>query len=112
MVEELPTCVPSTHTSAEPTTPFRTSLAFCPAGGAVKSVRYHHGTENCAIVSAPIFVICPKQVFMFAAKKTLGHVPFCSRALISVPGAPPPSLATLSQPEVAKPGVDIWAPVW
>src|SRR5437879_3083144 len=107
MVDAFPTCTPLTHTSAEPTTPFRTSLAFCPAGGAVKSVRYHHGTENCAMVSAPTLVIWPKQVFMFAAKNTFGQVPFCSRALISVPGAPPPSLATLSQPEVEKPGVDI-----
>ena len=102
--------VPFTQTSACPITPLRISFASEPAGAA-KSVRYHHGTENCAIVSAPTFVICPKQDFMFVEKKTFGQLPFCSRALISVPGAPAPSLATDSQPEVENPGVEICAPV-
>ena len=88
------------------------SFAFCPAAGAAKSVRYHHGTENCAIVSGPTFVICPKQLFMFVEKNTFGQVPFCSSALISVPGAPAPSLVTDSQPAVEKPGVEICAPLW
>src|SRR5205814_5549127 len=56
------TSVPLTHTSALPTTPLRISFAFCPAGGAEKSVRYHHGTENCATVSGPTFDMKPKQV--------------------------------------------------
>ncbi len=102
--------VPLTHTSALPTTPLTMSFAFCPAGGAAKSVRYHQGTENCAIVSAPTLVICPKQVFMLVEKNTFGHAPFCSSALISVPGAPAPSLVRESQPLVEKPGVEIWAP--
>src|SRR5262249_23774012 len=101
-----------THTSALPTTPLTISFAACPAGGAAKSVRYHQGTENCAMVSAPTLVIWPKQVFMLVEKNTLGHEPFCSNALISVPGAPAPSLVTLSQPLVAKPGVEICAPPW
>src|SRR5690242_15981080 len=58
------TSVPLTHTSALPSTPLMISFVFCPAGGAAKSVRYHHGTENCAMVSGPTFVIWPKQVFM------------------------------------------------
>src|SRR5579863_10306856 len=86
------------------------SLAAWPLGGAAKSVRYHQGTENWAIVSAPTLVIWPKQVFMFVEKNTFGQLPFCSRALISVPGAPPPSLATVSQPDVANPGLEMAAP--
>src|SRR5579859_1159711 len=41
-----------------------------------------------------------------------GHWPFCARASISVPGAPPSSLVTGSQVEVLKPGVEICAPDW
>src|SRR5690349_3221278 len=48
---------------------------------------------------------------MLAEKNTFGQEPFCSNALISVPGAPAPSLVTLSQPEVEKPGVEICAPL-
>src|SRR5579859_5438725 len=91
-VAEVATSVPLTHTSALPTTPLTTSFAFCPAGGAAKSVRYHHGTENWAIVSAPTLLMKPKQDFMFEEKNTLGQEPFCSKALTSVPGAPAPSL--------------------
>src|ERR1044071_7309084 len=40
-----------------------------------------------------------------------GHLPFCARASISVPGAPASSLATGSQVLVLKPGVEICAPV-
>src|SRR5258708_34184921 len=40
-----------------------------------------------------------------------GHLPFCARASISVPGAPASSLVTGSQVLVLKPGVDICAPV-
>src|SRR5690242_21456196 len=49
---------------------------------------------------------------MLVEKNTFGQAPFCNSALISVPGAPAPSLATVSQPFVAKPGVEIWAPLW
>ncbi len=41
-----------------------------------------------------------------------GHSPFCASASISVPGAAASSLATDSQLEVLKPGVEIWAPDW
>src|SRR6516162_10719558 len=41
-----------------------------------------------------------------------GHWPFCASASSSVPGAPPSSLATGSQPLAANPGVEICAPVW
>src|SRR5215467_13603608 len=41
-----------------------------------------------------------------------GHVPFCARASISVPGAPASSLATGSQVLVLNPGVEICAPDW
>src|SRR5262249_27327809 len=47
---------------------------------------------------------------MFVEKNTFGQVPFCSSAPISVPGAPPPSLATDSQPAVENPGVEICPP--
>src|SRR5215470_4897360 len=40
-----------------------------------------------------------------------GHLPFCARASISVPGAPASSLATGSQVLVLNPGVEICAPV-
>src|SRR5215469_1995675 len=40
-----------------------------------------------------------------------GHLPFCARASISVPGAPASSLVTGSQELVLKPGVEICAPV-
>src|SRR2546423_14328861 len=49
---------------------------------------------------------------MLVEKNTLGQLPFCNSALISVPGASAPSLTTLSQPAVEKPGVEIWAPPW
>src|SRR2546421_5679601 len=52
-VAEVAISVPLTHTSALPTTPFTMSFAFCPAAGRAKSVRYHHGTENWAMVSGP-----------------------------------------------------------
>src|SRR5215467_8600878 len=42
---------------------------------------------------------------------SMGHWPFCASASTSVPGAPASSLATGSQLEVLKPGVEIWAPV-
>src|SRR5215469_5950771 len=41
-----------------------------------------------------------------------GHRPFCSRASISVPGAPASSLVTGSQVLVLNPGVEICAPDW
>src|SRR6516162_1040059 len=41
-----------------------------------------------------------------------GHLPFCARASISVPGAPASSLATGSQVLVLNPGVEICAPDW
>src|SRR6266852_8144342 len=40
-----------------------------------------------------------------------GHFPFCASASTSVPGAPASSLATGSQVEASKPGVEICAPV-
>src|SRR4029077_16467369 len=40
-----------------------------------------------------------------------GHLPFCARASISVPGAPASSLVAGSQVLVLKPGVEICAPV-
>src|SRR5438034_10067706 len=40
-----------------------------------------------------------------------GHLPFCARASISVPGAPASSLVTGSQVQVSKPGAEICAPV-
>src|SRR5215467_810982 len=40
-----------------------------------------------------------------------GHLPFCSRASISVPGAPASSLLTGNQVLVLNPGVEICAPV-
>src|SRR5690348_3582168 len=43
---------------------------------------------------------------------SLGQRPFCASASISVPGAPASSLATDSQVDVLKPGVEIWAPDW
>lgn len=53
------TRVPLTQTSAAPTTPFSTSRALCPAGGEAKSVRYHQGALNRAMVSGPTVVIWP-----------------------------------------------------
>src|SRR5215471_10169933 len=41
-----------------------------------------------------------------------GHLPFCARASISVPGAPASSLLTGSHVLVLNPGVEIWAPPW
>src|SRR6266704_930740 len=41
-----------------------------------------------------------------------GQSPFWASASTSVPGAPASSLATGSQLEVLKPGVEICAPVW
>src|SRR5258705_7333875 len=41
-----------------------------------------------------------------------GHLPFCARASISVPGAPASSLVTGSQVLVLNPGVEICAPDW
>src|SRR5215471_11753736 len=41
-----------------------------------------------------------------------GHLPFCARASISVPGAPASSLLTGSQVLVSNVGVEICAPDW
>src|SRR5262245_53794213 len=49
---------------------------------------------------------------MLFEKKMFGQLPFCCSASSSVPGAPASSLATESQLEVLKPGVEICAPVW
>src|SRR5262245_35220029 len=43
---------------------------------------------------------------------SFGHLPFCARASISVPGAPASSLATGSHVLVLNPGVEICAPDW
>src|ERR1051326_2212687 len=40
-----------------------------------------------------------------------GHLPFCTSASISVPGAPASSFVTSSQVLVSNPGVEICAPV-
>jgi hypothetical protein len=59
-VEEVATWWPFTHTLAEPTTPLMTSVATWPVCRFdVKSVRHHHGTLNCATVSAPTFDMKP-----------------------------------------------------
>jgi hypothetical protein len=43
-----------------PITPFTISVAAWPASRfGVKSVRHHHGTLNCATVSAPIARMLP-----------------------------------------------------
>jgi hypothetical protein len=76
----------------------------------VKSVRNHQGTLNCLILSGPILFIKPKHVFTFVEKNTFGQEPFCSRASISVPGAPPSSFVTESHPLVLKPGAEICWP--
>ncbi|HEV2371133.1 MAG TPA: hypothetical protein VGS19_03095 [Streptosporangiaceae bacterium] len=41
-----------------------------------------------------------------------GHLPFCTSASTSVPGAPASSLATASQELASKPGDEICAPDW
>ena len=47
---------------------------------------------------------------MLVEKKTLGQRPFWTSASTSVPGAPPSSGATFSQPGAANPGRDSAAP--
>src|SRR5256885_3741765 len=102
------TCLPSTHTSAAPTTPLTVRLAVCPEPRlAVKSVRYHQGTLNRAMVTGPMVLVKPKHLRMLSEKNTLGQPPFCSSASISVPGPPASSGATDSHPAVLNPGVDI-----
>src|SRR5579859_3545357 len=111
-VDLVATSEPLTQTSAAPTTPLTIRLPVCPLWSvAEKSVRNHHGTENWPDVIAP-FLPVPKQLFMFVAKNTLGHLLFCSNALISVPGAPASSGVTVNQEPVSKPGVEICAPLW
>ena len=48
---------------------------------------------------------------MLSATKTSGHLPFCSNAVISVPGAPASSGRTFNQLDVVKPGVEMAAPL-
>ena len=111
-VDFVATCLPSTNTSAAPTTPLTISVAVWPAARlAVKSVRYHHGTLNLATLTGPLELVKPKHLRMLSEKKTLGQPPFCSSASISVPGAPASSGVTDSQPDVLKPGVEICCPV-
>src|SRR5215831_17242270 len=112
-VAEVATCWPLTHTSAAPTTPLTIKFACWPGTRSrVKSVRNHQGTLNCLILSGPIFFMKPKHVFTLVEKYTFGHTPFCSRASISVPGAPASSFVTASQPPVLNPGVEICCPDW
>jgi hypothetical protein len=66
----------------------------------------HQGTENAGIVSAPTWLMYPKQVFMLAEKNTLGQRPFCTRAPTSVPTAPASSGRTGSHDAVANPGCE------
>src|SRR5436190_1007897 len=107
-VDFVATCLPSTNTSAAPTTPLTMRLAVCPAARfAVKSVRYHHGTLNFATLTGPFELVNPKHLRMLSEKKTLAQPPFCSSASISVPGAPASSGVTDNHPAVLNPGVEI-----
>src|SRR5579862_8867220 len=58
--------------------------------------------------------LCRPALFWFTGcrARSSGHLPFCSRASISVPGAPALSLATRSQELASNPGVEIRAPDW
>src|SRR5437764_14563 len=95
------TRVPLTQTSPSPTMPGMVSFAVWPeAKSGVKSVRNHHGSENGFVVTGPTWLTNPKHLRMLSEKNTLGHLPFCSNALISVPGAPASSGLTGSQPAV------------
>lgn len=49
---------------------------------------------------------------MLVEKKTFGQDPFCSKAAISVPGAPLSSGVTDSHFDVSKPGLEMAAPPW
>ena len=61
-------------------------------------------------MTLPIRFSKPKHLRMLSEKKTCGQRPFCSRASISVPGAPALSLDTRSQWRARKPGLEIRAP--
>ena len=54
----------------------------------------------------------PEDWFTGCRAVSPGQRPFWASASTSVPGAPASSLATGSQLEVLKPGVEICAPVW
>src|SRR5215475_15282460 len=60
---------------------------------------------------APASVVKPKHVRKLSEKKTSGQRPFCTRASISVPGAPASSGLTCSHPEVGKPGAEMSVPL-
>src|SRR5215470_20329542 len=58
--------------------------------------------------------LCGPPVLWFTGSSAVspGHLPFCARASISVPGAPASSLLTGSHVLVSNPGAEICAPVW
>src|SRR5215470_12667200 len=57
--------------------------------------------------------LCGPPVLWFTGSSAVspGHLPFCARASISVPGAPASSLLTGSHVLVSNPGAEICAPV-
>src|SRR5262249_39991744 len=63
------------------------------------------------VVTAPASVVKPKHLRRLSEKKTSGHAPFCTRASISVPGAPASSGFTCSHPDVEKPGAEMSVPL-
>src|SRR6476661_7939507 len=63
------------------------------------------------LVEKKTLLVPPVFWFTGCSAVSPGHLPFCARASISVPGAPASSLETGSQVLVLKPGVEICAPV-
>src|SRR5215467_13238163 len=112
MTSWVATSCPLTQASAWPTTPLTISVACWPGPRLLlKSVRYHQGTLNGGVVTAPASVVKPKHLRRLSEKKTSGHAPFCTRASISVPGAPASSGFTCSHPDVEKPGAEMSVPL-
>ena len=62
-------------------------------------------------VEKKTLLLPPVFWFTGCSVMSLGHLPFCARASISVPGAPASSLVTGSQVLVSNPGMEICAPV-
>src|ERR1700739_4604567 len=73
-------------------------------------VRNHQGTANLGIVSLPIWLMEPKQVFMLVEKNTFGQCPVWTSAPTSVPTAPASSGCTCIHDPAAKPDFEITLP--
>ena len=89
---------PLSHRSASPTTPLTTRLACAAGCAALNVVRNHHGHREARDRVGAERLHVAEAALQVGGEEDVGQRPFWTSASTSVPGAPPSSGATFSQP--------------